>query len=105
MELPDMQTNHIFLIDSNSAGHRLSVDGHNFGTFATLEAAEAEDLLDAIYRQRARAACLLTSGGQREFRHLVLIHRNPGAADNGASTGVTLAQPVAAASSFSRRRA
>ena len=36
-----MRTNHTFLIDSDSAGHRLSVDGHNCGTFATLEAAEA----------------------------------------------------------------
>ena len=36
-----MRTNHLFLIDSDSAGHRLSVDGHNFGRFATLEAAEA----------------------------------------------------------------
>lgn len=34
-------SNHIFLIESDSAGHRLSVDGRASGTFATLDAAEA----------------------------------------------------------------
>lgn len=36
-----MQANHIFLIESYSAGHRLSIDGRASGTFATLDAAEA----------------------------------------------------------------
>ena len=35
-----MQTNHIFLIDSDSAAHRLSLDGYGVGTFTTLTAAE-----------------------------------------------------------------
>ena len=34
-------SNHIFLIESDSAGHRLLVDGRQFGTFATLDAAES----------------------------------------------------------------
>ena len=36
-----MPTNHIFLIDSDSSGHRLMVDGNGAGTFASLSAAEA----------------------------------------------------------------
>jgi hypothetical protein len=35
-----MPTNHIFLIDSDSSGHRLTVDGNGAGTFASLSAAE-----------------------------------------------------------------
>jgi hypothetical protein len=34
-------SNHIFLIEPNSAGHRPSVDGRESGTFATLDAADA----------------------------------------------------------------
>jgi hypothetical protein len=37
-----MPTNHIFLIDSDSSKHRLTVDGDRIGTFATLSAAEAK---------------------------------------------------------------
>jgi hypothetical protein len=37
-----MRTSHIFLIDSDSAGHRLTVDGNGTGTFPTLGAAEAK---------------------------------------------------------------
>jgi hypothetical protein len=37
-----MRTNHLFLIDSDSSGHRLSVDGNGIGRFATLDAAEAK---------------------------------------------------------------
>ena len=37
-----MQTRHIFLIDSDSSGHRLSVDGDGIGNFTTLGAAEIE---------------------------------------------------------------
>jgi hypothetical protein len=37
-----MPTNHIFLIESDSSGHRLTVDGNGIGTFPTLGAAEAE---------------------------------------------------------------
>ena len=37
-----MRTSHIFLIDSDSTGHRLSVDGNGMGKFATLGAAEAQ---------------------------------------------------------------
>ena len=36
-----MSTNHIFLIDSDSSGHRLTVDGNGAGTFASRSAAEA----------------------------------------------------------------
>jgi len=36
-----MRTNHIFLIDSDSSGHRLTVDGNEAGTFGSLSAAEA----------------------------------------------------------------
>jgi hypothetical protein len=36
-----MPTNHIFLIDSDSSGHRLTVDGNRAGTFSSLSAAEA----------------------------------------------------------------
>jgi hypothetical protein len=35
------QTSHIFLIESNSSGHRLTVDGNGAGTFASLSAAQA----------------------------------------------------------------
>ena len=37
-----MPTIHIFLIDSDSSGHRLTVDGNGAGTFPTLGAAEAK---------------------------------------------------------------
>ena len=37
-----MRTSHIFLINSDSSGHRLSVDGNGMGTFATLGAAQAK---------------------------------------------------------------
>jgi hypothetical protein len=37
-----MRTNHTFLIDSDSSGHQLSLNGKRIGTFATLDAAEAE---------------------------------------------------------------
>jgi hypothetical protein len=37
-----MRTNHFFLIESDSSGHRLSVDGDEGGTFTTLCAAEAK---------------------------------------------------------------
>jgi hypothetical protein len=37
-----MRTSHIFLIDSDSSGHRLTVDGNGTGTFPTLGAAEAK---------------------------------------------------------------
>ena len=37
-----MPTSHIFLIDSDSSGHRLTVDGNAAGTFSTLGAAEAK---------------------------------------------------------------
>jgi len=36
-----MPTNHIFLIDSDSSGHHLTVNGKRAGTFASLSAAEA----------------------------------------------------------------
>jgi hypothetical protein len=36
-----MPTDHIFLIDSDSSGHRLTVDGNGAGTFPSLGAAEA----------------------------------------------------------------
>ena len=36
------QTNHLFLIDSDSFGHRLSVDGEAVGKFRTLKLAEAK---------------------------------------------------------------
>lgn len=37
-----MRTSHIFLIDSDSSGHRLTVDGSAAGTFPTLDAAETK---------------------------------------------------------------
>ena len=37
-----MRTNHLFLIDSDSSGHRLSLDGKKIGTFPTLRAAETK---------------------------------------------------------------
>jgi hypothetical protein len=37
-----MRKSHLFLIDSDHSGHRLSVDGNRIGTFATLGAAEEE---------------------------------------------------------------
>jgi hypothetical protein len=37
-----MRTIHLFLIDSDHSGHRLSVDGDGIGTFPTLAAAEAK---------------------------------------------------------------
>jgi len=36
-----MPTNHIFLIDSDSSGHRLTVDGNRAGRFASLRLAVA----------------------------------------------------------------
>jgi hypothetical protein len=36
-----MRTNHFFLIESDSSGHRLSIDGNEGGIFTTLCAAEA----------------------------------------------------------------
>ena len=39
-----MQTNHLFVIDSDSSGHRLSLDGGELGEFRTLNAAEAKAL-------------------------------------------------------------
>jgi hypothetical protein len=41
MELLSMRTIHLFLIDSDRFGHRLSVDGNGIGTLPTLGAAEA----------------------------------------------------------------
>jgi hypothetical protein len=35
-------TQHFFLIESKLSGHKLFLDGQEFATFATLEAAEAE---------------------------------------------------------------
>jgi hypothetical protein len=40
-EIFNMPTSHIFLIDSDSSGHRLIVDGNGAGTFASRSAAEA----------------------------------------------------------------
>jgi len=37
-----MRTSHFFLIESDSSGHRLSIDGNEGGTFTTLCAAEAK---------------------------------------------------------------
>jgi hypothetical protein len=37
-----MRTSHLFLIDSDRTGHRLSVDGNPIGLFPTLGVAEAE---------------------------------------------------------------
>jgi len=37
-----MRTNHFFLIESDSSGHRLSIDGNEGGTFTTLCAAKAK---------------------------------------------------------------
>jgi hypothetical protein len=37
-----MRTIHLFLIDSDHSGHRLSGDSIGFGTFPTLAAAEAK---------------------------------------------------------------
>ena len=37
-----MPANHIFLIDSDSSGYRLTVDSNGIGQFPTLEAAEAK---------------------------------------------------------------
>ena len=37
-----MRTNHFFLIESDSSGHRLSIDGNEGGTFTTLCAAEVK---------------------------------------------------------------
>lgn len=36
-----MRMTHLFLIDSDSSGHRLSVDGQEIGTFASLGGAAA----------------------------------------------------------------
>jgi hypothetical protein len=36
-----MPTNHIFLIDSDSSGHQLTVNGERAGAFASLSAAES----------------------------------------------------------------
>ncbi len=37
-----IRANHFFLIESDSSGHRLSIDGNEGGTFTTLCAAEAK---------------------------------------------------------------
>jgi hypothetical protein len=37
-----MQHHDTFLIDSDRSGHRLSLNGNEIGSFATLDAAEAE---------------------------------------------------------------
>jgi len=37
-----MRKNYCFLIDSERAGHKLSLNGQKIATFATLDAAEAE---------------------------------------------------------------
>jgi hypothetical protein len=37
-----MRTNHLFVIDSDSSGHRLSLDGDAIGAFRTLNGAEAK---------------------------------------------------------------
>ena len=37
-----MRKNHLFVIDSDTAGHRLSLDGEELGTFTTLNAAESK---------------------------------------------------------------
>ncbi|HTA43317.1 MAG TPA: hypothetical protein VK789_12765 [Bryobacteraceae bacterium] len=39
-----MRTNHLFIIDSDYSGHRLSLDGDEIGQFRTLSAAEAKAL-------------------------------------------------------------
>jgi hypothetical protein len=39
-----MRTNHLFVIDSDSSGHRLSLDGDKIGKFHTLSAAEGKAL-------------------------------------------------------------
>jgi hypothetical protein len=36
------RTNHLFVIDSDSSGHRLSVDGDEVGKFRTLKGAETK---------------------------------------------------------------
>jgi hypothetical protein len=56
MELFSMTTNHIFLVNSDSSGHRLSVDGNEIGTFATLN--EAEEQAVHIARGYVPAATL-----------------------------------------------
>jgi hypothetical protein len=52
-----MPTNHIFLIDSDSSGHRLTVDGNGTGTFPTLGGA-AETKATHIARRFLPAATL-----------------------------------------------
>ena len=42
MELSSMPKNHLFIIDSDSSGHRLVLDGQKVGTFTTLNAAESK---------------------------------------------------------------
>jgi hypothetical protein len=42
MELFSMRKNYNFLIDSERSGHTLSLNRQEIGTFATLDAAEAE---------------------------------------------------------------
>ena len=37
-----MQKNDLFLIESDRCGNRLSLNGHDIATFATLDAAEVE---------------------------------------------------------------
>jgi hypothetical protein len=37
-----MRRNHLFVIDSDSSGHRLALDGEEFGTFTSLNAAESK---------------------------------------------------------------
>lgn len=54
MELSDTRTNHIFLIDSDSSGHRLPLDEEEIGTFPTLNSAE-EKAVDIAHVFRATA--------------------------------------------------
>ena len=51
-----MQTNHLFLINSDSSGHQLSVDGYEIGVFRSLAA--AEDRAALLARRLVPAATL-----------------------------------------------
>ena len=51
-----MRTSHFFLIESDSSGHRLSVDQKDLGSFATRS--EAEETAEHIARRLARGASL-----------------------------------------------
>jgi hypothetical protein len=52
-----MRTNHVFVIDSDRSGHRLSLDGNRIGLFATEATAEAA--ATAIARRFVTAAATL----------------------------------------------